>query len=44
VFESLWLEAEAMATCHRVRTRSSTRGLTSSIKPPDMIRTLETMY
>jgi hypothetical protein len=25
------------------RTRSSTRGLTNSIKPPDMIRTLETM-
>src|SRR6516164_1573905 len=25
------------------RIRSSTRGLTNSIKPPDMIRTLETM-
>src|SRR5262249_43835884 len=25
------------------RTRSSTRGLANSIKPPDMIRTLETM-
>jgi hypothetical protein len=27
-----------------IRTRSSTRGLTNSIKPPDMIRTLETLY
>jgi transposase len=39
------LEDRIMATTdHFNQDPASTRGLTNSIKPPDMIRTLETMY